>query len=263
MFPEIVDLALDPSYTLGGFVSTPAAPELSALICSTLPSPADVAEAAGFSTSAADSPVSPGFLYKLTDSSLNILSALGPNRGGDLVRLLLRDENAISDAFRKVLRSDLGPEDVASCARHSDARYRYAVGLMMASSGAAAGAVLARDHVVDMPTDDVLPRIPVVARIVISVGTGHEYSARHIADGKTAALDDGAAVLNPDDFGEAFALRAHSGEPVALGIHPVRRDAAGGFGTAFTVTSVGSGDTYFLTLDLADASSLSDDLIAF
>lgn len=261
MFPDIVDLGLDPSYTSGGFVRTTGSPELCALICSTLPSPADVAEAV--STSATESPVSPGFLYKLTESSLDNLSALGPNRGGDLVRLLLRDDNAISDAFRKLLRSDLGPDDVASCARHSDARYRYAVGLMMASAGAAAGAVLARDHVVEMPTDDLLPRIPVIARIVIAVGTGHEYSVRHIGADKTAALDDGSSVLNSEDFGECFALEPSTDGSHVLAVHPVRRDAAGSFGTAFTVTAVGPGDTYFLTLDLADASILSEDLIAF
>ena len=264
MFPEVVDLAHDPSYTLGGFVSTPAAPELSALICSTLPSPADVAEAAAFPTSAAESTtVSPGHMYKLTEASLEGLSALGPSRGGDLARLLLRDENAIVASLRKLLRSDLGPEDVASCSLHTDARYRYAVGLMMASAGAPAGTVLARDHVVEMPNDDLLPRIPIVSRVVIAVGAGHEYSVRHIGEGKTAALDDGSAVLNPEDFGEAFALRATTGEPIVLGVHPVRRDAAGGFGTAYTVAAVAEGDTFFLTMDLADASGLSEDLIKF
>lgn len=261
MFPDIVDLASDPSYTSGGFVRTTGSPELCALISSTLPSPADVAESV--STSETDSPVYAGFLYKLTDASLDNLSARGPNRGGDIVRLLLRDENAISDAFRQLLRSDLGPEDVASCARHSDARYRYAVGLMMASDGAAPGAVLARDHVVEMPTDDLLPRIPVIARIVIAVGTGHQYSVRHIGENKTAALDDGSSVLNSEDFGEAFALEPSTDGVHVLAVHPARRDTSGSFGTVFTVTAVGPGDTYFLTLDLADASGLSEDLIAF
>jgi hypothetical protein len=262
MFPGIADLYEDDRYLSGGVVQAPCLPSLRGYLTSACPSLPGVASAYGEAGLTPEDSGMPGFVYCFPDHSVSFLGSAGGARS--FVSNILRDRPEICQLISKAVGRVVPAEDVAYVGQHSDAPFRCAASFVYATSGTDSEPVI--DRAIEILNDGApLPRAFV--RLVIAVGTGHTYSVRHLNPGAIAAMDKAEyaharRILNASDFGASHDLEPSDGG--VIGVHAVRTDPVGQSASGYSIRAgPGTGDTFFVVLDVGDAESLRAPAVSF